>query len=92
MWARVKGRAENALMRLRFKGVYNFRPSLMKPTPGQKKVKGGYWLVRVLYPLLNVFFPGMALRELALAMINAARFGAPQQVLEVPELRKLASR
>src|SRR4030095_5195943 len=36
MWARVKGRAENALMRLPFKGVYNFRTGLMTPTPGQK--------------------------------------------------------
>jgi uncharacterized protein YbjT (DUF2867 family) len=92
MWARVKGRAENALMRLPFKGVYNFRPSLMKPTPGQKRVKGGYWLIRVLYPMLSVFFPGMPLRDVARAMINAARFGAPKQVLEVPDIRQLATR
>jgi len=38
MWARVKGRAENALMRMPFKAVYNFRPSLMKPAPGQKNI------------------------------------------------------
>src|SRR5580693_5068239 len=31
MWARVKGRAENELMRLPFKAVYNFRPGMMKP-------------------------------------------------------------
>jgi uncharacterized protein YbjT (DUF2867 family) len=92
MWARVKGKAENALMRLPFKGVYNFRPSLMKPTPGQKRVKGGYWLVRVLYPLLSVFFPGMPLKDLARAMINAVRYGAPKQVLEVADLRPLAAR
>jgi len=92
MWARVKGRAENALTRLPFKGVYNFRPSLMKPTPGQKRVKGGYWLIRILYPLLNVFFPGMPLRDLARAMINAVRFGAPKQVLEVADMRQLAGR
>jgi uncharacterized protein YbjT (DUF2867 family) len=41
MWARVKGKAENALMRLPFKGVYNFRPSLMKPTPGTRASEGG---------------------------------------------------
>jgi uncharacterized protein YbjT (DUF2867 family) len=92
MWARVKGRAENALVRLPFKGVYNFRPSLMKPTPGQKRVKGGYWLIRVLYPLLNVFFPGMPLSDVARAMINAVRFGAPKQVLEVSDIRQLATR
>ena len=92
MWARVKGRAENALMRLPFKGVYNFRPSLMKPTPGQRNVKGGYSLIRVLYPLMTLVFPGMPLQDLARAMINAVRFGAPKQVLEVPDLRQLAAR
>lgn len=91
MWARVKGKAENALMRLPFKGVYNFRPSLMKPTPGQERVKGGYWLVAVLYPLLNLFFPGMPLRDVAKAMLNAVRFGAPKQVLEVADMRVLAA-
>ena len=92
MWARVKGKAENALMKLPFKAVYNFRPSLMKPTPGQQRVKGGYWLVRVLYPLLSVFFPGMDLRDVARAMIHAVQFGFPKQVLEVADLRELASR
>jgi uncharacterized protein YbjT (DUF2867 family) len=92
MWARVKGRAENALMRMAFKNVYNFRPSLMKPTPGQTKVKGGYTLIRVLYPFLNLVFPGMALSDVARAMINAVRFGAPKGVLEVPDIRQLAAR
>lgn len=92
MWARVKGRAENALMRLPFKGVYNFRPSLMKPTPGQERVKGGYLLVKVLYPILNVFFPGMSLKDVAQAMINAVHYGAPKHVLEVADMRELAAR
>jgi len=92
MWARVKGKAENALMRLPFKGVYNFRPALMKPTPGQKRVKGGYYLVRVLYPLLNLFFPGMTLSDVGRAMIHAAQFGAPKGVLEVADMRQLVQR
>lgn len=92
MWARVKGRAENALMRLPFKGVYNFRPSLMKPVEGQRFVKGGYTLIRVLYPLLNLVFPGMPLRDVARAMINAVRLGAAKQVLEVADIRALAAR
>lgn len=36
MWARVKGRTENDLIKLPFKGVYNFRPGAMTPYPGQK--------------------------------------------------------
>jgi uncharacterized protein YbjT (DUF2867 family) len=92
MWARVKGKAENALMRLPFKGVYNFRPSLMKPTPGQKRVKGGYWLIKILYPVFNLIFPGMTLADVARAMMNAVRYGAPKHVLEVPDMRELAAR
>lgn len=92
MWARVKGKAENALMRLPFRTVCNFRPSLMKPTPGQKKVRGGYYLVRVLYPVLALAFPGMPLRDVGRAMINAARFGAPKGVLEVADMKLLAAR
>ena len=36
MWARVKGKTENDLMKLPFKGEYNFRPGVMLPFPGQK--------------------------------------------------------
>ena len=37
MWARVKGKTENDLMKLQFKKVYNFRPGYMQPTKGLKK-------------------------------------------------------
>jgi len=91
MWARVKGKAENALMRLPFKAVYNFRPALMKPVPGQKHVKGGP-LIAILYPLLKLVFPGMPLADVGRAMINAAKSGAPKQVLEVADIRELAAK
>jgi uncharacterized protein YbjT (DUF2867 family) len=92
MWARVKGKTENALMRMPFKRVYNFRPALMKPTPGQKHLKGGP-LIPILYPVLTLFFGGgMSLRQVGRAMINATRFGAPNQVLEVEDIRELAER
>ena len=35
MWARVKGKAENDLMKLPFKAVYNFRPGFIKAASGQ---------------------------------------------------------
>lgn len=92
MWARVKGKAENALMRLAFKGVYNFRISPTKPAPGQRRVKGGYYLVMAIYPILELFFPGISLRDVGRAMINGVLYGAPKQVLEVPDLRQLAQR
>jgi uncharacterized protein YbjT (DUF2867 family) len=90
MWARVKGKAENALAKLPFRAVYNFRPSLMKPTPGQRHVKKSYRVMLVFYPLLNLLFPGMTLRELAQAMIRCVTHGATQTVLEAADIKDLA--
>ena len=41
-WARTKGKTENDLMKLPFKGVYNFRPSYLHPTPGMKNTLSYY--------------------------------------------------
>lgn len=91
MWARVKGKAENALARLPFKAVYNFRPSLMQPAPGQKNIKRSYRVALVFYPLLSLFFSGIPLRRVGLAMINCVRFGAPQGVLEAEDIKRQAA-
>ena len=39
MWARVKGRTENDLAKLGFRGEYNFRPGVMQPFPGSKELE-----------------------------------------------------
>jgi uncharacterized protein YbjT (DUF2867 family) len=93
MWARVKGKTENALKRLAFKRQYNFRPGFMKPTAGQKNVKGFFKLLNGIYPLLKLIFPnqGCTLREVGLAMINAAVVGYPEQTLEVKDIKELAT-
>ncbi len=89
MWARVKGRTENALMKLPFKNVYNFRPAIMKATKGQKNVKTIY---KILGPLLSPFFPTqtLKLKEVGLAMIHAVSKGYPKQILEVNDIAELA--
>ena len=46
----------------------------------------------VLYPVMNLFFPGLTLGEVGLAMINCVRFGAPKPVLEVADIRTQAQR
>lgn len=92
MWARVKGKAENALMRLPFKKVYNFRPGLMKPTEGQKNIKGYYKIIAALYPVLNFIFRGygITLQQLGEAMINSVLKGYSKQVLEIKDIKELA--
>jgi uncharacterized protein YbjT (DUF2867 family) len=90
MWARVKGKAENALTTLGFKAVYNFRPGLMKPTPGQKHVKTLFRVMLVLYPVITLFTEGIPLRDLGKAMIRSVKSGAPKTVLEIPDIQALA--
>lgn len=89
MWARVKGRAENALSRLPFKAVYHVRPGLMKPLPGQQRVPGLYRAIQALYPLMALLFPGMTLGELGQVMLRCVEAGAPKPVLEVADMRAL---
>jgi hypothetical protein len=93
MWARVKGRTENALIRLPFKGVYNFRPGFMRPTPGQQNIKGIYKVIGGLYPVLRVLMPNMVstLQEVGLAMINSVLFGYSKQILEIKDIKLLAA-
>jgi hypothetical protein len=92
MWARVKGKTENALMRLPFKKVYNFRPGLMKPTEGQKNIKGYYKVIDALFPVLNFIFRGygITLQQLGEAMINSVLKGYSKQVLEIKDIKELA--
>jgi len=90
MWARVKGRAENALTRLPFAEVYNFRPGLMKPTPGQRSIKTLYRVGLVLLPILRLFMPMLTLEQVGLAMIHAVTKGYEKKELEVSDIAALA--
>jgi len=90
-WARVKGATENALLRL-FRQSYMFRPGLMKASPGQSHVKSHYKYFAWLYPIGRALYPAgfCTLREVGLAMINAAATGYPKRVLEVKDIVKLS--
>lgn len=91
MWARVKGKTENALMKLPFAEVYNFRPGLMTPTAGQKSVKTLYKVLLVFAPLMRVFFKELSLVQVGQAMINTVTKGAEKHVLEIPDIAALAN-
>jgi len=89
MWARVKGKTENALMKLPFKAEYNFRPGAMLTSPGQKNGKAIY---TVIVKLIRIFAPKsiLTMQEVGLAMINAVSKGYPKSVLEIADIRALA--
>ena len=90
-WARVKGATENALLRL-FPNAVMFRPAAMLAVPGQKNLKLLYRMLAWIFPIGRALSPAnfCTLREVAQAMINAARSGAPKKVLEVADIVALA--
>jgi len=94
MWARVKGKTENDLLKLPFKAVYNFRPGIIKPTKGLKNTLGFYKTMGWLIPVVQFFSPKsiVSLSEIGRAMINAVVKGFNKSVLEVKDIMELANK
>ena len=89
MWARVKGKTENALMKMSFAKAYNFRPAAMLPVADQKNV---IKLYVVIAKLIKFFAPSgvLTLQELGKAMIHAVTRRPSKQILEVKDIRSLS--
>ncbi len=98
MWARVKGRTENALLGLPFKAKYMFRPGFIQPLHGivsrTKLYRVAYAVMRPLYPVLKALFPKYVTttEQLGRAMLRVAQEGAPKPVLENTDINALAPR
>lgn len=91
MWARIKGKTENALLQLFDGKEFNLRPALMKPMPGQQHFYGYNRLThKILYPLLSLVFPACTLQQITQAMINTTLMGYEKPTLEVRDIKKLA--
>ena len=93
--ARVKGKTENALMRLPFKAAYMFRPAVIQPMHGAKSrtalYRIPYLILRPLVPWLRKRFPQYVTttEQLGRAMLAVAKHGAPKTVLESADINKL---
>jgi uncharacterized protein YbjT (DUF2867 family) len=95
MWARVKGRTENALLRLPFQAAYMFRPAAIVPMHG---VRSKTWWYRVLYALATPFYPALkallpngitTTERVGRAMLAVARRGYSKTVLETRDINSL---
>ena len=88
MWARVKGKTENGLLRAPFKAGYMFRPGAVQPLHGERSKTAfyriGYAVMAPLIPLLTAVLPKYVTttEQIGRAMIKVARQGAPKRVLE----------
>lgn len=97
MWQRVRGKTENALLKLPFRAVYIFRPGMIEPVGVKSKTTAYRWfyaLARPLLPLLRAMLPDQVLStpQLGQAMLAAVRHGAPKRVLESPDINALSRR
>ena len=96
MWARVKGKTENALLALPFKAAFMFRPGYIQPVEGVRSKTGWYQAVyNVLaptYPLLRRLFPGSVTTtaNLGRALIRVAASGYPKSILHARDINLLA--
>src|SRR3954451_17360197 len=95
MWARVKGRTENALLRLPFRAAYMLRPGIILPMHGIKSrttlYRVFYSLMTPLYPALRYLFPRAitTTEHLGRVMLRLARSGYSKPVLESADIALL---
>ena len=92
MWARVKGKTENHLMRLPFKAVYLFRPGYIKPIKGLKNAYSVSVIIGSVYPLLKFLVPKYVctLEDLGDAMIQSVNSGYNKNFIENTDIALLA--
>jgi len=95
MWARVKGKTENALLQMPFKAAYMFRPGYIQPLHGiRTKTKwyaAFYAMMGPLYPVWKLLFPKYvtATECIGRAMLIVAKRGAPKSVLENQDINRI---
>jgi len=95
MWARVKGKTENDLLKLPFKAAYMFRPAAIQPLHGIRSktawVQAIYVATAPLLSLLNRVTPKYmtTTEQIGRAMIRVAKDGYPKRVLESEDINRL---
>ena len=96
MWARVKGKTENALLRMPFAAAYMFRPGFIEPAHGEisrtKLYRTLYNLMKPLLPAIRRAFPNQLLttEQIARAMLNLVTRPYPKHILEIKDIRAAA--
>ncbi|MEO6840158.1 MAG: NAD-dependent epimerase/dehydratase family protein [Bradyrhizobium sp.] len=94
MWARVKGKTENDLLKLPFKAAYMFRPAGIQPLYGVRSKTA--W-VNAIYLVASPLLSRLArtsphymttTERVGRAMISVARNGYPRPVLESEDINR----
>jgi hypothetical protein len=71
-FARYKGEAESALLKMEFSHVYMFRPAYIYPVEPRKEPNLSYRILRAIYPAFRTLFPNQVIpaNDLARAMVD----------------------
>ena len=97
MWARIKGKTENALMAMPFKASFMFRPGMIQPMNGEISKTPAYRLFYKfawpLFPVVKALFPKYVstTEGIGQAMLKVVRKGYEKRVLEVPDINAAAA-
>ena len=95
MWARVKGKTENDLLKLPFRAAYMFRPGLIQPLHGIRSKTRVYQIfynvLNPIFPLVKAAFPKSVTttEQVGRAMLQVARHGFPRPILESKDINSL---
>lgn len=95
MWARVKGKAENAVLRLPFRAVHVFRPGFIQPLHGIRSRTRAYntlyFFLRPLVPIARLFIRKYmtTTERIGRAMLHVVRHGDERKLLESHEIEAL---
>lgn len=94
MWARVKGRTENALLAMGFRDAYMFRLGMMLPDSDVRAKAGWvntmYTLTRPLFPLFRRFDWATTSSRMGRAMIITVLHPQGRKVIENEDINRLA--
>jgi uncharacterized protein YbjT (DUF2867 family) len=97
MWARVKGKTENDILKLPFKAAYMFRPGFIQPLHGivskTKLYRVFYTVLTPILPVVRSLFPRQILttEQVGRAMLLVAKHGFLQPVLESVDITSLST-
>ena len=93
MWARVKGRTENALLAM-FKRAYMFRPGYIQPVGDVRSktawVQAALTVMAPLYPVLRPLLRGTTTANFGKALIEVSITGYTKRILYSRDINALA--
>jgi len=95
MWARVKGKTENDILKLPFKAAYMFRIGFIQPLHGivskTKVYRIFYSALKPILPLMQKAFPSQigTTEQVGRAMLIVAKHGFPRPILEPKDINTL---